>query len=126
VSEPSAKRTAFDKIAVQLSSVAGVHLGTGKRGFGAGALLANGRIFAMDRQGELVLRLPAERVNELVSTGAVRPFTAGKAKPLREWCTLEPGRQARPLALAREALSFAASSPSPTSTANLRRSRGKK
>lgn len=57
----------------------------GGRGFGAGALKVDGRIFAMvSARGELVFKLPASRIHELVGQGAGRVFTVG-ARTMKEW-----------------------------------------
>ena len=93
-----------------LSSLDGVTLGSGRRGFGSGALCANGRIFAMPGRGGLVLKLPARRVAELIANQDGIPFDAGKGTPMKEWVVLAGQlADARCLQLAREALAFAAS-----------------
>jgi hypothetical protein len=57
----------------------------GGRGFGAGALKVDGKIFAMvSARGELVLKLPASRIDELVGQGAGRVFVVG-ARTMKEW-----------------------------------------
>jgi hypothetical protein len=56
--------------------------------------------------GELVVKLPAGRVAELVATGAGRPFTSGKGRPMREWVVVA-GEDAKGwYELAHEALGF--------------------
>jgi hypothetical protein len=76
------------------------------RGFGSGTLQVRGRIFAMASGGRVILKLPAARVAELISTGEGVAFDAGRGRPLPEWIALS-GRSATPsLELAREALSF--------------------
>jgi len=82
------------------------HVTEGK-GFGSsGQLKVEGRIFAMLVRGELVLKLPRGRVDELVGGGEGRNFDAGKGTPMREWFVLSPSskRQWRPLA--QEAMDF--------------------
>lgn len=82
-----------------------VTVGSG-RGFGSGSLKVDGRIFAMVSADRLVLKLPSQRVSELIATGKGEPFDAGKGRPLKEWVALPnvPDRSVR--TLAREALSF--------------------
>ena len=77
--------------------------------FGASALRVEGRIFAMVSRGRLVLKLPAERVAELIASGGGGPYDAGRGRPMKEWVSLEPARQDHWLMLATEALEFVGS-----------------
>ena len=86
----------------------GVRLGPARGGFGSGTLQVGGRIFAMARSGGLVLKLPRERVAELIASGEGTPFDAGKGKPMKEWVVVSPREEGRWLALAEEALAFVA------------------
>jgi TfoX/Sxy family transcriptional regulator of competence genes len=85
----------------------GVTVGSGKRGFGSDALQVNRRIFAMVTRGQLVLKLPAARVAELVATGEGTAFDAGKGRPMKEWIALDTGNR-RWKSLAEEARAFVA------------------
>ena len=87
---------------------AGVSLGSGRRGFGSDALQVDGRIFAMVRRGDLVLKLPTTRVDELVTTGMGAPFDAGKGRPMKEWVIVPENARAKWQELAEEALAFVA------------------
>ncbi len=66
----------FASIAKALNGHDGVAVGSGKRGFGSDALQVNGKIFAMLRGDSLVLKLPSQRVGELVGSGVGTPFDA--------------------------------------------------
>ena len=83
--------------------------GASGRKFGSSALRVRGRIFAMVSRGRLVLKLPAERVSELIDAGEGETYDGGKGRPLKEWVSLEPGRQDNRLGLASEALKFVGS-----------------
>jgi hypothetical protein len=50
----------------------------------------SGKFCAFVSKGELVVKLPAGRVQELLDTGAGRPFDAGKGRPMKEWVRLRP------------------------------------
>lgn len=80
-------------------------------GFGRSAVRLNGKIFVMFVRGQLVLKLPAERVDELIDAGHGWRFDANKGTPMREWLSLDPASDQLWLPLAREALEFARSTP---------------
>ena len=90
----------FDALANEFLSEPGVDEGTG---FGSNpGLRVGGKIFAMEVDGRLVVKLPAERVTALAEAGA-EPFVVGK-RTMREWVSVEPGDDWN--ALAREAYEF--------------------
>ena len=101
----------FAEIARRLGGREGVSVGSGRRGFGSDALTVHGRIFAMVSQGRLVLKLPRDRVAELIERGDGLPFDAGKGRPMKEWVVLQPGSSRRWSLLAEEACDFVGGSP---------------
>ena len=60
----------------------------GGSGFGSSAIKINKSIFAMLVNDRLIVKLPAARVAELISSGRGLPFDAGKGKPMKEWVAL--------------------------------------
>jgi len=96
----------FETLAAGLVGRDGVTQGASRRGFGSGALAVDGRIFALLKDGRLVLKLPAGRVAGLIERGHGRAFDAGKGRPIREWIVLEGRADRRWLALANEARAF--------------------
>lgn len=98
----------FTALVEAMAGKDGVTLGSGRRGFGADALQVDGRIFAMLRNGGLVLKLPRQRVTSLLASGQGAPFDAGKGKPMQEWVVLQDGAGEEWLVLAHEALTFVA------------------
>jgi hypothetical protein len=82
-----------------------VSLGEGK-GFGAGALKVNGKIFAMmSSKGKFVVKLPKECVDELVASGKGEYFDPGHGRVMKEWVAVGSGG-ASWVQLAREAYAF--------------------
>lgn len=79
---------------------------TSTRRFGSTALRVHDRIFAMVSRGRLVLKLPLERVAELIGSGAGDTYDAGKGRPMRGWVSLKAGRQDDLVDLATEAQEF--------------------
>lgn len=73
------------------------------RRFGGSALTVDGRIFAMLVRDRLVVKLPRQRVGELIGTGAGEPFEAG-GRPMKEWVGFPPRSPVDWTALAVEAL----------------------
>ena len=96
----------YQDLVDELIGADGVTPPRGGSGFGRSALRFQGKIFAMFVRGRLVLKLPAERVEELIAAGEGVHFDANKGTPMREWLSLDAD-SARPwLALATEALEF--------------------
>jgi TfoX/Sxy family transcriptional regulator of competence genes len=75
------------------------------RMFGATALKAAGKVFAMEVTGRLVVKLSRERVAALVAEGTGEPFDPGHGKVMKEWVAV-PAGAADWLPLAEEARRF--------------------
>ena len=97
----------FEDLLSEFSDTDGVTLPHGGGGFGRSGLRYGGKIFAMFVRGDLVVKLPARRVDELVTAGHGRRFDANKGTPMREWFAAYPDCPLTWSALAREALDFA-------------------
>ena len=95
----------FAAVVAAFAANSQVDRGTGK-GFGAGALRVNGRIFAMmSSRGKFVVKLPKERVDELVRGGRGERFDPGHGRIMKEWLSVATGR-ATWVGLARDACEF--------------------
>jgi hypothetical protein len=102
----------YEDLVVAFNDTEGVTPPTRTSGFGRAALRYRGKIFAMFVRGQLVVKLPKNRVTELVETGRGARFDANKGTPMREWFALEQHDDlddALWLELATEALEFARS-----------------
>jgi hypothetical protein len=97
----------YEDLVDEFMGVDGVTPPSGGSGFGRGALRYRRKIFAMFVRGQLVVKLPAPRVDELVTGGQGERFDANKGTPMREWFSLDSGSALPWLPLAREALNFA-------------------
>ncbi|ADG73493.1 hypothetical protein Cfla_0581 [Cellulomonas flavigena DSM 20109] len=75
----------LDRVAAGFADVPGVTLpSAGPRHFGTATLRVQGRIAAFTPGEHLVVKLPSDRVAELVTAGTGRPFPSGRP-PMREW-----------------------------------------
>jgi hypothetical protein len=73
--------------------------------FQSPGLKTGGKFFALVSRGDLVVKLPRERVAELVGSGAGRPFESGR-RVMKEWVRLSPGDVATCAAYVAEARRF--------------------
>jgi TfoX/Sxy family transcriptional regulator of competence genes len=104
--------TVEERYAALIESLAGgsnATVGSGKRGFGSSALQLDGKIFAMLSKGRLVVKLPRQRVDALVSEGFGQRFDPGHGRLMKKWFALERSADEDWLSLAREAIDFIAS-----------------
>ena len=74
--------------------------------FGASGLKVGGKLFAMVSKGRLVLKLPRQRVDDLVESGTGERFDPGHGRLMKQWVTIEPRHGRLWPALADEALRF--------------------
>jgi hypothetical protein len=94
----------FFEISDRLLGEPGIAVGTG---FGSNpGLRVAGKIFAMSKDGELIVKLPASRCADLVGSGSARPFDRGQGRPLKEWVVVENSPVHDWFELATEALAF--------------------
>jgi hypothetical protein len=77
----------FEAAALQLLRRADVERGPILHSDG---LKTGGKFFAFVAKGDLVVKLPAERVKELIARDEGGVFDAGKGRPMREWVRLRP------------------------------------
>ena len=99
--------TLFDAIVEPFSGDPRVTRGAG---FGSSpGRRVDGRIFAMLVRGELVVKLPKQRVAELVEAETARWFDAGKGRPMREWASISVARYGAWPGLVAEAYEFVGS-----------------
>jgi hypothetical protein len=82
----------------------------GPRRFGSDALRVDGSVFCMVSSGDrFVVKLPAERVRELIAASVGGPFQAGKKSPMRQWLVVTDEAPGVWESLAEEAYVFTAS-----------------
>lgn len=105
------QETRFWAVAEPILARAGV---TRSTMMGLPCVRVDGRFFgSFDRRtGDLLVKLPQERVDQLVDTGRAHAF-APSGRRFREWAAVSPTRQRSWPALLEEALGFVASQPPP-------------
>ena len=96
----------YQELVSTFSSAPNVVMPEQSRGFGSGALRVEGKIFAMLVRERLVVKLPKERVDDLVTAGVGVRFDAHKGRPMKEWFSLDPISDLDWALLAGEALAF--------------------
>ena len=81
-----------------------------KKRFGSSGLRVRGKIFAMLVQGKLVVKLPKQRVDELIASGGGERFDPRRdGRLMKEWIVVAPTLAEEWLPLAKEAMAFVAS-----------------
>ena len=107
---PIAADDAYASVVAAFSDIPGVSFGSAtNKGFGRDALKVDGMIFAMLVRDKLVVKLPRQRVDELIAWRQGERFDPGHGRLMREWIVAEPTSSDRWHALARESLEFVGS-----------------
>lgn len=96
-------KNSYAQIVDHFASKTGVEKG---RMFGADGLKVTGKVFAMEVKGQLVVKLPANRANELVAAGDARLFDPGHGRLMKEWVEVDLGSKASWLLLAEASFAF--------------------
>jgi hypothetical protein len=79
----------------------------GGTGFGRSeGLRVSNKIYAMLVNGELVVRIPKARVDELVEAGIGRRFEPSPGRVMKEWLSLPPAASRRWRSIVSEARAF--------------------
>ncbi len=61
----------------------------------SGGLKTAGKFYAFATRDDLIVKLPAARVRELIATGEGQPCSPGGRSPTKEWvCLAPPGEEA--------------------------------
>ncbi len=85
----SARQDAGDpRFAPVIDAFAGDRRVSRGRMFGSVGVKVNGKVFAMVVKGKLVVKLPKQRVDELVAWGRGEYFDPGHGKPMKEWVAI--------------------------------------
>ena len=82
---PASEDPRFLRIVRSYASEPGVTYGKLFSSFG---LRVRGKIFAMVVRGRLVVKLPSDRVDALVASGAARRFEPGPGRRMKEWADM--------------------------------------
>ncbi|HZT53862.1 MAG TPA: hypothetical protein VE995_05735 [Gaiellaceae bacterium] len=97
-------QTTWERLEQAELELDGVSRGTG---FGRSeGLRIRGKIYAIRRDDELIFKLPAERVEALVASGAGRPWGPGAGRIMREWVAVSGAHRSDWASLAGEARAF--------------------
>lgn len=99
-------QTLFDEVAERLLRADDAIEQT--RMMNSDGLKTGGKFFAMVSRGELVVKLPRERVDELVEAGEGHRFDPGHGRLMKEWVALRPADEATCESYVAEARSFVA------------------
>jgi hypothetical protein len=106
VSSPSAPNPedVFEDLRAEVADLPGVADG---RMFQSDGLTFGGKFFAALSRGQLLVKLPADRVAALIDDGIGLPFDANRGRPMREWMLVPVAEHAHWPSIAKEALTFA-------------------
>jgi TfoX/Sxy family transcriptional regulator of competence genes len=77
-----------------------------KKMFGTTALCVDGKVFMFQWKDALVLKIPAARVDELLTAGQAELFDPGHGRTSKTWAAVFPSAQDRWPDLAEEARAF--------------------
>ena len=93
----------FRQVTDYFSAIEGVEPG---RMFGSDGLKINRKVFSMQVNDKLVVKLPSARIEKLLAENGVRQFDPGHGRLMKEWLEIEPTAKLDWLALAKESFHY--------------------
>lgn len=78
------------------------------RMFGSEGLKINGKVFAMNVKGQLVVKLAANRAAQLVADEQANIFDPGHGRPMKQWIAIPAAAELDWCVLAEEAMALVA------------------
>lgn len=103
---PDAARALFARLAEEMAGSDGA-ISAHRKGFGTRSMFVGRKMFAvLDRTGELVVKLPPPRVEELIRARIGRGWSPGTGAPLKEYVAIPFAHQKEWAGLAREARTY--------------------
>jgi hypothetical protein len=103
---PDEARERFARLAKEMASGDGA-LSAHRKGFGTRSMFVGRKMFAvLDRTGELVVKLPPARAQELITAKIGRGWSPGAGSPLKEYIAISFAHQKEWPKLAREARAY--------------------
>ena len=103
---PDDARARFAQLAQEMASGDGA-ISAHRKGFGTRSMFVGRKMFAvLDRTGELIVKLPPERVQELIRSKVGRGWSPGSGSPLKEYVAISFAHQREWPRFAREARTY--------------------
>jgi TfoX/Sxy family transcriptional regulator of competence genes len=105
INEKGMTKEVYEKLKKHFATIKDV---TVLSGTGAQGMKFKGKMFAMFTKGQILLKLPSARVDELIASGEGLPYDAGTGKTMKNWVLIPETRKDSWVKYCEEAKNFLA------------------